>query len=434
MPGLVVVGAQWGDEGKGKITDLLASKADLVVRFAGGANAGHTLIVEGKIHKLHLIPSGILHARVRNLIGHGCVVDLEALGNELDALAALNVGHERLGLSPLAHLVMPWHKRLDALQEARRGKGAIGTTGRGIGPAYADKAARTGLRAGDLRAPDRLRDKVLEAAYEANLKLTRLFGDDPLDAEEIAARLEGLAKRFRPFLADVTDETHAALEAGRNVLFEGAQGALLDLDLGTWPFVTSSHAVAAGACLGTGVGPRGIGRVLGITKAYATRVGSGPFPSELDDAMGEALRQAGAEFGTTTGRPRRCGWLDLVALRHAVRINGLDSLALTKLDVLDGLERIGLVTGYAYPDGRVGGFPADPAELGEVRPVLEWLPGWKTSTSAARTVAELPEAAQGYLAEVSTRVGVPITLVGVGGGREQTLMGEDPFTGTGALA
>ncbi|MEB3237203.1 MAG: adenylosuccinate synthase [Candidatus Sericytochromatia bacterium] len=434
MPGLVVVGAQWGDEGKGKITDLLAGRAHLVVRFAGGANAGHTLVVDGQVHKLHLIPSGILHPEVRNLIGHGCVVDLEALTRELDALEPLGVGPARLGLSPLAHLVMPWHKLLDGLQEQRRGKGAIGTTGRGIGPAYADKAARIGLRAGDLRDPARLRERVLLAADEANHRLTRLHDADPVEAETIADRMEALAVRFRPFLADVTEETHQALAADRNVLFEGAQGALLDLDLGTWPFVTSSHAVAAGACLGAGVGPGAIGRVMGITKAYATRVGSGPFPSELLDETGERLRQAGAEFGTTTGRPRRCGWLDLVALRHAVRINGLDSLALTKLDVLDDFDRIGIVTSYVGPDGQKGGFPADPADLGTVQPVVSWLPGWQARTSDARTLADLPAEARAYLDHVSAEVGVPVTLVGVGGGREQTLMGQDPFTGREVLA
>ncbi|MEB3205326.1 MAG: adenylosuccinate synthase [Candidatus Sericytochromatia bacterium] len=434
MPGLVVVGAQWGDEGKGKITDLLAGRAELVVRFAGGANAGHTLVVDGQVHKLHLIPSGILHPSVRNLIGHGCVVDLEALAKELDALAPLGVGPARLGLSPLAHLVMPWHKLLDGLQEQRRGKSAIGTTGRGIGPAYADKAARVGLRAGDLRDPDTLRERVLQAADEASHRLTRLYDAAPVDAVAMAERMEVLAARFRPYLADVTEETHGALSEGRNVLFEGAQGALLDLDLGTWPFVTSSHAVAAGACLGAGVGPGAIGRVMGITKAYATRVGSGPFPSELNDETGERLRQAGAEFGTTTGRPRRCGWLDLVALRHAVRINGLDCLALTKLDVLDGFAEMGVVTAYVGPDGQPGGFPADPSDLGTMRPVVTWLPGWQTRTSDARTVADLPAAARAYLDHVAKAAGVPVTLVGVGGGREQTLMGSDPFTGAEVLA
>ncbi|MBM3259428.1 MAG: adenylosuccinate synthase [Candidatus Sericytochromatia bacterium] len=434
MPGLVVVGAQWGDEGKGKITDLLAGRAQLVVRFAGGANAGHTLMVDGQVHKLHLIPSGILHPDVRNLIGHGCVVDLEALAKELDALEPLGVGPARLGLSPLAHLVMPWHKLLDSLQEQRRGKAAIGTTGRGIGPAYADKAARHGLRAGDMRDADVLRERVLQAAEDANHRLTRLHDAAPVDGVTIADRMEVLAERFRPYLADVTEETHAALAEGRNVLFEGAQGALLDLDLGTWPFVTSSHAVAAGACLGAGVGPKAIGRVMGITKAYATRVGSGPFPSELLDETGERLRQAGAEFGTTTGRPRRCGWLDLVALRHAVRINGLDSLALTKLDILDDFAEIGVVEAYEGPDGQPGGFPADPADLGTRRPVVTWLPGWQARTSDARTIADLPEAARAYLDHVATAAGVPVTLVGVGGGREQTLMDSDPFTGREVLA
>jgi adenylosuccinate synthase len=412
----VVVGAQWGDEGKGKIVDSLSARSDIVARYQGGPNAGHSVIWRGETLVLHLVPSGILHERTRCLIGNGVVVDLGRLRQEVNHLESFGVPVQgRLGISPAAHLILPYHRAIEA--SAERGPGAIGTTGRGIGYAYRDKASRVGLRLADLYSPA---DFI--AATDRNLeRLRREFPDADLagmSGATLHRDLETDAVWLAPMLCDVSEEIHTALGAGRAVLLEGAQGTLLDLDHGTYPFVTSSAASAAGGPLGVGIGPNAVDRVIGISKAYATRVGNGPFPSEMPAAEADRLREAGEEYGATTGRPRRCGWLDVPALRYAARINGLDELVITKLDVLDEFDEIRAVERYEQ-DGRVlGGFPAGAADLSRCRPVWRRFPGWRSPTRAARTWADLPQRAREYLDWVEQQTGVPIRLVSVGAERE----------------
>ncbi len=417
----VVVGAQWGDEGKGKIVDVLAAEADIVARYQGGANAGHTVDVAGDEFVLHQIPSGILHPDKRCLLGNGVVLDVEQFFEELDGLERRGVDAEsRLGISGRAHLLLQYHKELDRASEARRGSGKIGTTGKGIGPAYEDKIARRGVRAGDLRDAERAATLIRQAAERGNERLAAA-GGDPVDPEAVVASLMAIRERILPLITDVGQEIQDALNDGRQVLMEGAQGALLDIDHGTFPYVTSSNTTAAGAATGTGIGPTAIDSVLGVVKAYTTRVGSGPLPTELDSDLGERLRELGGEYGATTGRPRRCGWFDAVVVRYAARVNGLTGLAITKLDVLDTLDEIRICTGYDVDGEHLQHFPDDLARLEQAEPVFETMPGWQTDTTGARAIEDLPDAAQDYLHRLEALVGVPIEFVSVGTRREQII-------------
>jgi adenylosuccinate synthase len=426
MPGLVIVGAQWGDEGKGKVTDLLAERADLVVRFQGGNNAGHTIVRDGEEFKLHLIPSGILHAGTLCAIGNGVVIDPKILTDEIEALKRRGVPASNLRISANAHMIMPYHVLLDTAGEARLGSRMIGTTKRGIGPCYADKSARLGIRVQDLLDEKILRKKIM-AAMEPKRQLLRPHAKDPgLDLHSMTEEYVTYGHRLEHHIADTARLCWEQLDAGRSVLFEGAQGALLDLDHGTYPFVTSSNPIAGAACVGAGVGPTDIDEVWGIAKAYTTRVGSGPFPSELEDGTGDRLRENGAEFGTTTGRPRRCGWLDLVALRYAVRLNGMTGLVITKLDVMTGIGPLQVAVRYRHPEGATfDEFPYHQSVLHRAIPEYEELPGWDEDVTGARSLADLPAAARGYLDFVSEFVGVPVTVVGVGPGRDQVIWVSD---------
>lgn len=418
---LVVVGTQWGDEGKGKIVDMLAEDAGLVARYQGGANAGHTVHVGDDEFILHQIPSGILHPGKRCLLGNGVVLDVEQFFEELDGLLARGIDAEaRVGISGRAHLLLEYHKRLDQANEAARGAARIGTTGKGIGPAYEDKIARRGIRVGDLRDPERARKAIVEAASAANARLEG-SGVAPVSPEGVADRIMELRDRILPLVTDVGYEISKAVKDGVPVLLEGAQGALLDVDHGTYPFVTASTTTAAGAATGTGIGPTTIDSVLGVIKAYTTRVGSGPLPSEIEGELGNRLRELGGEFGATTGRPRRCGWFDAVVARYSARVNGLTALALTKLDVLDTLPEIQIVTGYRVGDVVLDDFPEDLSLLEEVTPILETMPGWESSTSEARSLEELPQRARDYIDRIAELTGVPIQYVGVGTKREQII-------------
>jgi adenylosuccinate synthase len=418
VPATVIVGAQWGDEGKGKIVDLLASESDLVCRYQGGPNAGHTIVVEDETYKIRQIPSGIVRGKAC-AIGAGCVVDPDVLIGELDELEAR--GHTTTGLvfiSGNAHLIMPWHVALDGARERRLGKLQIGTTRRGIGPAYADKATRIGIRVQDLLDPKILRPKIELAVAETNIWLERVYGLGAFDADEVVARALDQADRLGPYVADTSLLVDRALREGRRILFEGAQGTLLDLDHGTYPFVTSSSPIAAGAAVSFGIGPNRIDEVVGVAKAYVTRVGEGPFPSEIEGPAQERVRALGGEFGTVTGRQRRCGWLDLVALRFAVRVNGITSLALTKLDVLSTFAEIPVCARYGLPDGsETDDFPAHQSDFHHCRPVWEELPGWQSELDGD----ELPDAARRYVSFVEEALGVPVTLVGTGAAREHVL-------------
>src|ERR671911_1555138 len=415
MPGIVIIGAQWGDEGKGKITDLLAENADLVIRFQGGNNAGHTIVRDDVKWKFHLIPSGILYPGLKCAIGNGVVIDPKVLTGELDDLRAKGIDLSGLRISANAHLIMPYHMLLDHAGEAKLGKLQIGTTRRGIGPCYADKAARLGIRVQDLLDPKILRQKIEVALAEKNVWLERVYGVEPLDLGEVAARLEGLAKRLGPYVSDTSLLVDRALDDRRFVLFEGAQGTLLDLDHGTYPFVTSSNPVAAYAAVAVGIGPNRIDAVVGVAKAYVTRVGEGPFPTEIEGATQERVRELGGEFGTVTGRERRCGWLDLVALRYAVRLNGITSLALTKLDVLSHFAELPVCVAYRLRDGsETREFPAHQSDFHHCRPVYETLLGWQEPLTDG-----LPDAARAYVEFVERALGVEISLVGTGAERER---------------
>ncbi len=425
MPALIVVGAQWGDEGKGRVVDNLGRQAHLVARYNGGDNAGHTVVAGGHKLQLHLVPSGVLHAQATCLIGAGVVVNPARLVSELDELAALgvDVGPGRVKLAAAAHLILPTHRALDGARETSRGKAAIGTTRRGIGPAYADRAARLGLRAALLSDPQELGKRVLERVQAHNRLLQNHYGLAPLPAAEIAADYVAYAHRLRPHLVDGSALVAEALAAGRIVLCEGAQGTLLDLSHGSYPYVTSSTTIAGGALAGLGFGPREVSRVVGVAKAYTTRVGGGPFPTELLDAVGERLREAGAEYGTTTGRPRRCGWLDLPILRYAAQVNGLTELALTKLDVLTSIDPLLVAVAYERDGKRTTRFPAEfgVEELAHYRPIYQELTGWSEELGAARRREELPAAAQAYIEVIENAVNLPVTLVGVGPDRAQTI-------------
>lgn len=418
---LVVVGAQWGDEGKGKIVDVLAGEADVVARYQGGANAGHTVHVGGEEFILHQIPSGILHEGKRCLLGNGVVLDLEQFFSELDGLIARGIDAEsKVGVSGRAHLLLEYHKRLDQVSELARGSDAIGTTRKGIGPAYEDKVARRGIRVADLRVADRARELIFEAATQANERL-RAAGAETVDPARVADDVLAVRERLLPLVTDVGREITRSIAEGRRILLEGAQGALLDVDHGTYPYVTSSTTTAAGAATGTGIGPTAIDAALGVVKAYTTRVGSGPLPTEIHGPLGDRLRDLGGEYGATTGRPRRCGWFDGVVVRYAARVNGLTGLALTKLDVLDTFEEIRIATGYRVEDVVLDDFPEDLTLLSQAEPVYETLPGWNTSTEGARSLEELPGAARDYLRRIEEITGVPIWYVSVGTRREQII-------------
>jgi adenylosuccinate synthase len=422
MMNLAVLGAQWGDEGKGKIVDLLTPRFDIVARYQGGHNAGHTVYVNGTKFVLRLIPSGILHPDVVCVIGNGVVVDPQALFSELDELTrnGINVKN-RLFVSDKAHLILPYHRDLDLLSEARRGERKIGTTSRGIGPAYEDKIGRRGIRAGDL-ADSRGLEQNVRANVEAR---NRLVQDSHMEWQPVLQQLLESGARLLPIVRDISLMLAEAMRAGQSILFEGAQGTLLDIDHGTYPYVTSSNASIGGVCTGLGVGPRAINGVLGVVKAYTTRVGEGPLPTELTGEMGNRLRDSGNEYGAVTGRPRRCGWYDAVAVRYGVRINGLDALALTKLDVLDGLERIEICTAYRCGSRTLTEFPSDLSQLAACEPIYESMPGWDTPTRGARRFSDLPENARRYIARLEQVSGVPAAIVSTGSDREDTILRED---------
>jgi len=429
MPAVVVVGVQWGDEGKGKVVDILAEHADIVVRFQGGNNAGHTLVVGDEKTVLHLIPSGVLHSGKVCVIGNGVVVDPQVLLIEIDALRARGYlqEDELLKISDRAHLIMPYHRAIDVARERLRGEGRIGTTGRGIGPTYEDKMARIGIRFADL-LDDKIFAEVLRSTIEEkNAYLKSILKEQALDYERILADFRQVRDRLAPYVIDSSVYLDRALSAGRRILFEGGQGTMLDVDNGTYPFVTSSNTIAGAVCSGAGIAPGRITTVVGITKAYTTRVGSGPFPTELLGAEGERLRQDGDEFGATTGRPRRCGWFDAVVARHAVRLNGLGALAVTKLDVLTGFEKVRVCTAYEYDGKRIDDFPASNEVLKRVTPVYQDLPGWTEPIGKARSLDDLPTNARRYVQCLQDLIGVPSCIVSVGARRRETILLHNPF-------
>jgi adenylosuccinate synthase len=422
----IIVGAQWGDEGKGKIVDLLTKEADIVARYQGGANAGHTLVIDGKKYVLHLIPSGILHPEAQCVIGNGVVIDPVALMDEIKMLESHGINiRGRLFISHRAHLIMPYHKLLDAAHEAsaqKEGGKAIGTTGRGIGPAYIDKASRAGIRIVDLLNRTTFAEKLRTKIAEVNNVLKKLYAYQELDAEQIADEYCQFDTLIDPFITDTTLFLHDAIAAKKHILLEGAQGALLDVDHGTYPFVTSSNPTSGGACTGLGVPPTSITRVVGVVKAYSTRVGNGPFPTELLNETGEELRRIGQEFGATTGRPRRCGWLDAFALRYSVMVNGISEIALTKMDVLDGFDKLKICTGYMLDGKALKGIPADAATLERAQPVYETVRGWKSSLAGIRTFDALPQDAKAYIARIEELCGARVSIVSTSPSREDTII------------
>ncbi|MBU1902278.1 MAG: adenylosuccinate synthase [Proteobacteria bacterium] len=428
MPNIVVVGTQWGDEGKGKVVDLLTARSDLVVRFQGGNNAGHTLVVDGKQFIFHIIPSGILYEDKKCLIGNGLVVDPGVLLDEIAKLeaAGISVGPERLSLSDKAHIIMPYHKAIDLAREAAKGKAKLGTTGRGIGPCYEDKVARIGVRAVDLTDPEVLEEKVRANLKEKNFFLEKFLGAEPLDAQPILDSYLAMGEKLGPFITDVSVELDEALKNQKNILFEGAQGTHLDIDHGTFPYVTSSNPVAGSACAGAGIGPKQLHHVVGIVKAYTTRVGAGPFVTELEDETGDYIQERGKEFGATTGRRRRCGWLDLVVVGDSVRLNGLDSLAITKLDILTGLKSLKICVGYEIDGKKVRQRPTSLKRMAAAIPVYEEMPGWQDDISGAKEIGQLPEAARAYINAIETITGVPVSIVSVGPGRNETIIVKYP--------
>ncbi len=430
MSSVIVVGTQWGDEGKGKIVDLLTRYADYVVRFQGGNNAGHTLVIDGKVFIFHLIPSGILYDNKVCMIGNGVVLDPAELLGEITELAkeGLAVTPERFMISEGAHLLMPYHARIDQAGEASlSAEKKIGTTGRGIGPCYIDKVGRIGIKAGDLADETLFRDKLKAAVTEKNFLLVKKYGEAPIDYDTVLAEAMAWGEKLQPYLGNVSVTLDNARKSGKNILFEGAQGTHLDVDHGTYPFVTSSNTVAANACTGSGFGPSHIDAVIGIMKAYTTRVGAGPFPTELNDSVGKALQEKGHEFGATTGRPRRCGWLDGVVVNDAVRLNGLTGLAITKLDVLSGLEKLEIATSYRLGDKKLTAMPANIRQVAAVTPVYESLEGWKEALEAVTEYDALPAAARNYISRVEEITETPASIVSVGPDRRQTLLLNNPF-------
>ncbi len=430
MASVVVVGTQWGDEGKGKIVDLLTGYADCVVRFQGGNNAGHTLVVDGKKFVFHLIPSGILYENKKCFIGNGVVLDPKVLIEELDGLAAngMPISPERLTISEHTHIIMPYHRMLDGASESAKKEGAkIGTTGRGIGPAYGDKVLRCGIRAADLLDESLFRDMLAENVAEKNFLLEKKYNAAPIDFEEILREYSAYAERLAPYIGNVAVELEEARKAGKNILFEGAQGTQLDIDHGTYPFVTSSNTTAGNACTGSGFGPAHIDEVIGIVKAYTTRVGEGPFPSELFDETGETIQKKGGEFGATTGRKRRCGWLDTVVVREAVRLNGITGMAITKLDVLSGLDTLKIADSYEVNGRRTAVMPPTIHQIQAAQPVYEEVPGWQEDIGAVRSIDDLPQTARDYVKRMEDLTGTPAMLVSVGPDRAQTLLLRNPF-------
>lgn len=423
MSAFIVIGAQWGDEGKGKMTDYLAEEADVVVRFQGGNNAGHTVVVGDKEYKLHLIPSGILYDDKTNVIGNGVVVDPKALFDEIEYLegVGVKVTPEKLIISDRAQLIMPYHKVLDKLKEKARGKNDIGTTGKGIGPCYTDKYERCGIRVCDLMHEDVFTEKLRENVEAKNAYITKVLGGEALNFDEILKEYLEFAKKLRPFVKDTSVKVYDAIKADKNVLFEGAQGMLLDIDYGTYPYVTSSNTTAGGVTAGTGIGPRMITNAVGIAKAYTTRVGKGPFPTELNDATGDWIREKGHEYGVTTGRSRRCGWLDLVILKTTVRVSGLSSLAVTKIDTLAGLDKIKVCVGYKFNGEVIDYFPASLEDLAMCEPVYEEFDGWDESVADARSYEELPENAKKYIERIEEFTDTRVSIVSVGPKRDQTM-------------
>jgi len=433
MANVIIVGAQWGDEGKGKVVDIYTEYAQEVVRFQGGNNAGHTLVVGDEKTVLHLIPSGILHEGKRCIIGNGVVLDPKVFLEEVEGLRKKGYLKKegQLMIDGAVHIIMPYHVKIDIARELKCGAKQIGTTGRGIGPTYEDKVGRRGIRFADLLKPETFKRKLHEVLPEKNFYLEKFLGEPPLSEEAIIEEYLGYAERLRGYLGRASTTLDKTIKAGGNILFEGAQGSLLDVDHGTYPYVTSSSTIAAGACIGTGVGPHLIDEVVGISKAYVTRVGEGPFPTELNDETGDQLRAAGSEFGATTGRPRRCGWLDIVALREAVRTNGLTGIALTKMDVLSEFETVKVCTAYRYRDELLEEFPADFDVLKDCTPVYEEIPGWQKDICDLENYAELPQQVQDYVDKIEAWTGCPVVLVSIGPRRNQTLFRSNPFTNEG---
>jgi adenylosuccinate synthase len=429
MANVVVIGTQWGDEGKGKVVDYLTAKADMVVRFQGGNNAGHTLVVNGLKTICHLIPSGILHMEKKCLIGNGVVVDPVVLLEEMEELRrkGVEVTPQNLSLSDKAHLIMPYHRALDVAREAAKGEDKIGTTGRGIGPCYEDKAARAGIRVVDLLEPDTLKEKIQTNLEEKNFLLTEWLKAEALEFQPIYERYLALGKILEPYMSDVSLELDEAVKGGKRILFEGAQGTQLDVDHGTYPYVTSSNPISGAACSGAGIGPDKLHHTIGIVKAYTTRVGAGPFPTELNDDTGNYMQERGAEFGATTGRRRRCGWLDLTVVRDSARLNGLTSLSITKLDVLTGLDTLKIAVAYELDGVRVESKPASLKRFARCKPLYVELPGWKEDLSPVRTWDQLPEAAKAYLNTIQEITRVPFSIISVGPGREESIILRDPF-------
>ena len=429
MANVIVVGTQWGDEGKGKVVDLLSESADYIVRFQGGNNAGHTLVVEDEKFILHLIPSGILHPNKTCCIGNGVVVDPGVLLGEIEHLSShqVQVSPDNLVISGQAHVIMTYHQAVDNARELRKGKSKIGTTGRGIGPCYEDKASRAGIRFHELINPKMFTEKLKANLEEKNFYLEKFLGAKPLDYNQIADQYLAYGEQLRPYAGNVSELLDRGRRQGKNILFEGAQGTHLDIDHGTYPFVTSSNVVAGGACSGAGIGPTRIDTVIGICKAYTTRVGGGPFPTELEDEVGKHLQKVGAEFGSTTGRPRRCGWLDMVVLKNAARLNGLTSLTITKLDVLSGLEQIRIATSYVHGTSSMENFPNECFTLESCKPSYMDFAGWSEDITSARTVSDLPANTQSYLRAIEELAEIPLSIVSVGPGREQTIMMQNPF-------
>jgi adenylosuccinate synthase len=427
MPAYAVIGAQWGDEGKGKIIDFLASNASIVARYSGGNNAGHTVINDMGTFAFHLIPAGVCWPHTTNVIGNGLVVDPDGIIKEIEDLESKGMDTSRIAISDRAHIVMPYHVQLDKLEEERRGKDAIGTTGRGIGPAYLDKVQRSGLRIGELLDMEDLALRLPEIVERKNEILTKIYGAEPIDIDDLFARVREWAPKLAPFIKPVEDIVADAIDGGENVIIEGAQGALLDLDHGTYPFVTSSNSTVGGALTGLGLGPRAFGGVTGVFKAYCTRVGSGPFPTEMEDPEADVFRNAGpiGEFGATTGRPRRIGWFDGVAGRYSVRVNGFDSMVMTRLDILDGRDDVKVCVAYELDGQRIEKFPIDAVELARCKPLYESVPGWTETTAGISDPADLPDGARNYIKFLEGLLGIPAAIISTGPERHQTIVLKD---------
>lgn len=427
MPSVVIIGAQWGDEGKGKIIDYLAGKADMVVRAQGGNNAGHTVIVEDKKYAFHLLPSGVLYGDKQNVIGNGVVFDPEGFLKEVEVLESQGVDTSNLMIDERVHVIFPYHKKIDALEEEARGNDLIGTTKKGIGPCYMDKIERSGIRLGEILDKDHFKERLFYQVERKNKIIERIYGDTGFDPQDMYDTYCQYADKIRKYVKDTTVFVYDALTRGEKVLFEGAQGTLLDIDLGTYPYVTSSHPTSGGFCIGAGVGPRMIGEVIGVVKAYTTRVGRGPFPTELENEVGDLIRTKGREFGTTTGRPRRCGWFDGVMVRYTSRVNGLTSISLMLMDVLSGFDKINMCVGYEYNGEVIENFPADLKVLSQCKPIYKELDGWHEDISQVEKFEDLPENAKRYIEAIEDYVGVPVKIVSVGPKRSQTIIRQEIF-------